>query len=178
MAQFARANAALADKVTAVFHPTMPTAAHQLGASPPVPAPLERRPARVAQPTPRPASFRYAGPPHGWQLPFNEPWRSLVAEAHTARDRIHPSCTRVTGAAAGPAQAARAESTAGAAAAADVAWRAAQVEAAVGALQPARVRERLAQFESLDDVSADLEATKDSLRHQVATAERMEATKR
>jgi hypothetical protein len=180
LAQCGRAGVALADKVSALFYPQAPTAAHQLDpsghvrvprpvvAAPPHPSAL---PPRAPAPVRRPTTQQQ-------QPALDEPWLSLVTEAQAARDRIHTSCLQVKGAGTEPALAARAEANAGAAAAADVAWRAARVETAIAGLEPAKVRKRLTQLEAMPNASADLDLAKDALRQQVATADRMEATKR
>ena len=105
---------------------------------------------------------------------FTEPWASLVAEAGSARDRISLAASRSMGPAAVRIHAAHRE----AASAADLAWTLAEqvssISLAVAAAPTSLATERLAELDASASRSSDVEATRTSLREQLATVERME----
>jgi len=108
------------------------------------------------------------------QASFTEPWAPLVAEAGSARDRISLAASRSMGPAAVRIHAAHRE----AASAADLAWTLAEqvssISLAVAAAPTSLATERLAELDASASRSSDVEATRTSLREQLATVERME----
>lgn len=105
---------------------------------------------------------------------FADPWASLVVEAGAARDRISRAAGRSTGPAAARIHAALRE----AASAADLAWtlaaQASSISVAVDAAPTSVTAERLAELDTSSSRSPDVEATRTSLREQLATVERMQ----
>lgn len=113
-----------------------------------------------------------SSPTEGWP----EPWGSLLHEAGYAAHRIQAARLRSTGPAASAVEQAEQEAVAAHAAAVDGANRALEIERTHRNMGADRLQARLAELERRDDRGDDWDAARQSLREQLAAAQRMAAT--
>jgi hypothetical protein len=105
---------------------------------------------------------------------FVDPWAALVGEAGAARDRVGIAAARATGLAADRIRSAHKEAVIAANLAWELASHASSVNATVQSIPTESAAQQLKELESNPSGSADIEATRESLREQLATVERMQ----